>query len=61
MHHHSFNHDTKITEWLIQVNNINTLKYTVMARNYETALAELDGLKAELAEIEAMHRRRGLL
>ena len=25
-----------------------------MARNYETALAELDGLKAELAEIEAM-------
>jgi len=54
LHHHSFNHDTKITEWLIQVNNINTLKYTVMARNYETALAELDGLKAELAEIEAM-------
>lgn len=34
--------------------SINALKFTVMARNYETALAELNSSKAELAEIEAM-------
>ena len=35
-------------------NNTNILKFTVMARNYETALAELNSSNAELAEIEAM-------
>ena len=35
-------------------NSMNALKFTVMARNYETALAELNSSNAELAEIEAM-------
>ena len=33
---------------------MNALKFTVMARFYETALAEYESSKAELAEIEAM-------
>lgn len=35
-------------------NSTNTLKFTIMARNCETALAELNSSKVELAEIEAM-------
>lgn len=33
---------------------MNALKFTVMARFYETALAELERSKIELTEIEAM-------
>lgn len=48
------NDPTKKVILILIVNSTNALKFTVMARNYETALAELNSSKAELAEIEAM-------
>lgn len=50
----TLNDPTKKVILILIVNSTNALKFTVMARNYETALAELNSSNAELAEIEAM-------
>lgn len=50
----TLNDATKKVILILIVNSTNALKFTVMARNYETALAELNSSNAELAEIEAM-------
>lgn len=50
----TLNDPTKKVILILIVNSTNALKFTAMARIYETALAELNSSKAELAEIEAM-------
>lgn len=56
LHHQT--HDNaingKVSKCSLIDNSTNTLKHTIMTQSYETALAELNNAKLELAAIEAM-------
>lgn len=56
MHHQTIDNaiNGKVSNCSLIDNSMNILKFMVMTRSYEIALAELNSLKQELAAIEAM-------
>lgn len=54
LHHQN---ETKIRNFEVGRNSINILKYTIMARLYETVQLELENARQELVEVETMSEK----